>query len=497
MNEAKTFDVRTKYSEFRQAVRRHAPSELIPYISAHAAKNLNPFNGGNSDQWRQGFAPWFYSSVARDSIIYGNEDRHKPVCDGDIIKLRNLFMDAPVGIEELAKDEPMLAVLVQGISYEQFPYQTGVKEELARSYLLFAEDLDDGGKPSFPRPNDWVPVIGGTIAEALSASFVFAIGAHKNAGVVDPAWLDSIWSKELEDTLPRSAAAKVLDHLTATIEQAKQDARTVIKAPFDYPKYAYNPLVKTPILDLGTGPRYAPQPYFIQTAMTAENLYYRGIRVWDRHRFGKAVGLRVQDYVGRQLRHTGNLDVRPEFRWESKSGGIDSTDWFLVTPSATIIIECKSVRTTPEMRSGTREGLAITAGKLTKAFEQINENARQLRAGNPEFSDIPTDRPLIGLVVTAEPLYVANSSEVRAMLPKTEIPTLTISLRDIETLAVLPPEVLGDALCSLVGRDTETYMLSLGLRNVLPEGFEIPVNELLDRAFKDSILPRLRNDQAA
>ena len=196
MNQPKTFDVSTKYSEFRQAVRRHAPSELIPYISAHAAKNLDPFSGGNSDQWRRGFAPWFYSAVARDSIIYGNEDRYKPVSDRDIIKLRNLFVDVPVGIEKLTKGEPMLAVLVQGISYEQFPYQTGVKEELARSYLLFAEDLDDGGKPSFPRPKDWVPVLGGTITEALSASFVFAVGAHKNGGVIDPAWLDTIWSED-------------------------------------------------------------------------------------------------------------------------------------------------------------------------------------------------------------------------------------------------------------------------------------------------------------
>ena len=493
MREPKTFDVRTRYSEFRQAVRRHAPSELIPYISAHAAKNLDPFSGENTDQWRRGFAPWFYSAVARDSIIYGNENRSKPVSDRDIVNLRNLFTDVPVGIEDLGKEEPLLAVLMQGLSYEQFPYQTSVKEELARSYLLFAEDLDDGGEPSFPRPNDWVPVLGGTITEALSASFVFAVGAHQNGGVVDPAWLDTIWSDALEDLLPRSAAANILDHLTATIDQAKQDARTVISGPLDYPKYAYNPLVKTPILDLGTGPRYAPQPYFIQTAMTANNLYYRGIRVWDRHKFGKAVGLRVQEYVGRQLRYTGKLDVRPEFRWKSKSGVVHSTDWFLVTPCATILIECKSMRTTPEMRSGTRQGLVTTAEKLTKAFEQINDNARQLRARNPRFSDLPTDRPLIGLVVTAEPLYVANSSEVREMLPKTEIPTLTISLRDIENLAVLPPEILGDALCSLVQRETGTYILSLGLADVLPEGYEVPENELLARAFEDAILPKLRD----
>ena len=483
------------YSAFRQAVRRYAPSELIPFASAHAARHLDPFNGETPEQWKRGYAPWFYSALARESIVYGNEYRSRTVSDDDMVELRNLFMNTPVGIEN-SVGERILARFVQGISYEQFPFQTNVKQELARSYLLFAGDLDDGGRPSFPRPNDWVPVLGGTITEALSASFVFAIGAHRNNGIVDPAWLDTIWAEDLEAVLPRSVAAGVLDCLSSTVELAKKDTQAVIRGPFAYPKYAYNPLVRTPIVDFGPGPRFAPQPYFIQTAMTAENLYYRGIQVWDPNQFGKAVGLRVQDYVGRQLRHTGQLDVRPEFRWtRNKVGGIDSSDWFVVTPSATILIECKSARTNPAMRSGTQEGLVVTAAKLKKAFEQINENALQLRAGNPQFNHLPTDRPLIGLVVTAEPLYVANSTEVREMLPNAEIPILTISLRDLETLAVLSPEMLGDALCSLVDRDTETYMLSLGLGDVFPEGFEIPENALLDQAFEDAILPRLRDYQ--
>lgn len=366
--------------------------------------------------------------------MYGNEYRSRTVSDADMVELRNIFTDAPVGIEN-ADGERILGRFAQGITYEQFPFQTNVKHELARSYLLFAEDLDDGGLPSFPRPNDWAPVLGGTISEALSASFIFSIGAHQNNGIVDPAWLDTIWARDLEAVVPRAVAAAVLDRLSATVVQAKADAKTVIKDPFDYPRYAYNPLVKTPIVSFGPGPRFAPQPYFIQTAMTAENLYYRGIQVWDRNEFGKSVGLRVQDYVGRQLMHTGSLDVRPEFRWtRNRVGGLDSSDWFVVTPRATILIECKSLRTNPGMRSGTQEGLVATAGKLNRAYEQINENALQLQNGNPEFSHLPADRPIIGLVVTAEPFYVANSPEVREMLPKAQVPIITISLRDLETL---------------------------------------------------------------
>ncbi|MGO4145637.1 hypothetical protein AB4Y77_11175 [Paenarthrobacter sp. YAF11_1] len=479
------------FETFRQAVRRFPTSQVIRLTSSHAAKRLNPIEGESPEQLKRGFVPWFYSALVRESIIYGNEYRSRTITDGDMDELRKLFIDTPVGIENNGTQEHMLARFVQGISHEQFPYQANIKRELGRSYLLFGGDLNDGGRPSHPRPQDWVPVLGGTISQALTASFVFAVGAQRNGGIVDPSWMEMAWWDDLEPVLPRAVATAVLDHLSSTIELAKKDGKTVITDPHAYPRYAYNPLVASPIMDLGPGPRFAPQPYFIHTAMTAENLYYRGIKRWDRNEFGKAVGLRVQDYVGRQLMHTGQLHVESEFRWaKNRVGGIDSSDWFVVTPRATILIECKSARANPAMRSGTLEGLAVTATRLEKAFNQLNENAVQVRNRNPKFSHLPADRQLIGLVVTAEPLYEANSAAVRGMLPKPEIPIFTIALKDLEVLAVLPPEILGDALCSLVERGTEIYLLGLGLGDVFPEGFVVPENGLLDKAFADAVLPR-------
>ncbi|MBP2216793.1 hypothetical protein H4V95_001984 [Arthrobacter sp. CAN_C5] len=40
---------------------------------------------------------------------------------------------------------------------------------------------------------------------------------------------------------PRAVAALVLERLSATVEEAKPDARSVIKHPFEYPRYAYKP----------------------------------------------------------------------------------------------------------------------------------------------------------------------------------------------------------------------------------------------------------------
>lgn len=486
-----------RYSEFRQAVRRHAPSDLLPFAAAHAAKHLDTITGGRKDTWSSQYPPWFYSAIARESIVYGNEHRSKVTTEDDIRRLRNLFMETPTGIENI-QDGRIIDLFFQGASYEQLPYQTSVKSELARSFLLFSDEMLDGDQCSFPGPQDWVSVLGGTINQALTATFIFAIGANKNRGTVNPAWFDMDWYKQVEPILPRNVALAILDKLSSTIESARMDAKSVIPHPWDYLRYAYNPLVKSPILKIGSGTRFAPQLFFVLTSMTAENLYYRGIQSWDRHQFGRAVGLRVQDYVGRQLRHTGQLHVEPEFRWtRHKLGGVDSSDWFIVTPHATILIECKSARANPLQRSGTPKGLQATAKTLKRAHDQISANARELLSKNPNFAHLPTDRKIIGLIVTAEPFHVANSRELRKMLPVAEVPILTISLRELEDLAVLPPTILGEVLCSIVDSEEESWIVRQALPKVLPEGFELPANKLIEQGFEKAILPRLRETQGA
>lgn len=483
----------TSYLDFRQAVRRHAPSELLPYAAAHAARHLR-FPLTMSQTWVKGFPPWFYAALARESIVYGNELRDKPVNDRAMIYMRNLFTES----HGWPRDGEMnLARLFSGIMYEQFPFQTSVKEELARPYLLFA-DTEVRERYAFPGPGDWEPVLGGTIEQALSACFVIHVGAARNNGIVDPAWFKADWYQRIEHVLPPASALQILDGLSATPSAARQDGEQANDLPVEYQRYAYNPLVKTPLIDLGTGVRYAPQPHLILTAMTVENLYYRGIQVWNRHQFGAALGARVEAYVGRQLRHSGELHVVSEFHWnKNRHGQVASSDWFIITPQATILVECKSARTNPTQRSGSQRGFHATAETLRKAYAQLDANANEIQTRNPAFNHVPSDRMLIGLVVTAEPFYMANSPEMREMLPKTQIPVLTASLRELEQLVVLPPDILGAALCKLADHpELYTWSLAQSVLKVLPEGYEQPENPLLDQAFAEHVLPILPKAEA-
>lgn len=478
-----------RYIHFREEVRKYNPNDLIPFLAAQAARHQDLTTAWD-DNWPTGFPPWFFAAAARDSLVYGNKYRHRDMAEADYVNMRNLFTESHDNPKDGASmTEEDLAVMLGRYTYEQFPYQSSVMEELARPYILFS-DTDVPEKYRRPEPDEWEEILGGTIEQALGASFIIFVGVMQNNGVFDPAVFTADWYSQIEHVVPAEVGLRVLDLLSATVEEARDDGRSAPELPDYLQRYSYNPLVRTPLIDIGDGFRYAPQPQFVLRAMTTENLYYRGIRQWEGD-FGAALGMRVQAYTGRQLRHTGEHTVIDEFRWEQKRrGGVDSSDWFLITPQMTVLIECKSARPGYTAKAGTPDGVKQANAVLGKAFGQIRSNADEIRTGNPAYSHIPTDRPLVGLVVTAEPFYTANTPPVRQVLPDPGIPILTISLRELELLAAMSPSEVGAGLEAIVANDDlYTWPLMKALPQVLPDLHEDRENSLLSEAFESSFLP--------
>ena len=84
--------------------------------------------------------------------------------------------------------------------------------------------------------------------------------------------------------------------------------------------------------------------------------------------------------------------------------------------------------------------------QLKKSVNQLNATNALIEAGHEAFAHIPTDRPRVGLTVTAEPFYRGNSAEFRDLLPRPELPISFASLRDLEALAGYTAVVLEDGL---------------------------------------------------
>lgn len=477
------------YIHFREEVRRYSPRDLIPFLAAEATRRQGLLTGWDN-RWATGFPPWFFAAAARDSLVYGNVHRNREISTARFITMRNLFTEAYDNPDEGAPmTEEDIAVMIGRYSYEQFPYQSSMMEELARPYILFS-DTDVPEQYRRPGPEEWQEVLGGTIEQALGASFIIFVGVMQNGGIFDPAFFKDDWYSQVEHVVPSEVGLRVLDLLSASVEEAREDGRSAPELPDYLQRYSYNPLVRTPLIDLGDGLRYAPQPQFVLRAMTTENLYYRGIRSWQGD-FGAALGMRVQAYTGRQLRHSGEHTVIDEFRWEQRRrGGMDSSDWFVVTPQVTVLIECKSARMGYAAKAGTPDGIEQANAVLGKAFGQIRDNATEIRAGNPAYAHIPADRPLVGLVVTAEPFYTANTPPVRRVLPDPGVPILTISLRELEWLAVLSPSEVGEGLKAIVANEEwYTWPLARALPQALPNLIEERENSLLSEAYETAFLP--------
>ncbi|MBA3754589.1 MAG: hypothetical protein H0X01_10750, partial [Nitrospira sp.] len=395
-------------------------------------------------QRAQGIHPWAFAAMARDCMLYSNELRSKPVDARAMQQMQNYFFNSPAWDEAHGSSTSIFTMLL-GMAYEQTWYQRNVRHELARSFLLFTK-TQTVPEHDHPNEHDWEELLGVPFLTAMAASFALFALTCSHLGTFDPEWPGKPDYSQLEEVIPANHLRRVLDLLTTTVQEAQERAKATVQLPAGLQRYAFNPLIERPFVDLGDGLRYAPQPQFALRAFETGNLYYRGMQRWGKC-FGSAFGARVEAYTGMQLRHTGEHTVIPEFTWNKKRAGLmRSSDWLLVTPAATVLIECKSARMSLEARAGTEAAERLIEQYIGKAYRQLENNASEITAGNTAFSHIPADRRLVGLIVTAEPMIGANSVQTRKRFGTGLLPVLTASLADIELLSSLSPDNLGEVL---------------------------------------------------
>jgi hypothetical protein len=473
---------RTLYSEFEREVRKYEPQLLLTTL-AHISADTDDFSG-MKQEWRQR-PPWAFSGIARQSILSSNRSDGLPITNNGMARMLNLYSKIEVETRERLNVHQLLV----RTSFEQFPYQLSPKEDLSRVLAVLIDtpvrfkgmkteaDLDD--------------LLGAPLSDVASSTFVLYSLAKSNQGTVTRTFIEHLAS-DMGSKLPSAKSIlATLDRLSATIEEARADGFTVEQFKGGYQKYSYNPLTKTPFIRLNDDTYIAPQTFFILRSCSLESIYYLGMRKWPKQ-FGADLGHRIEAYTGRQLNHAGDLEVHPEVEWN----GNKSIDWFVITPSVTILVECKSARATMDTRVGAATTAKSMSDKLRKGFDQIDKTVKEIGTQNPAFNHLPKDKPMLGLIVTAEPLYNANFTEVRAYLPESKVPILTISLRDLEGLLTRPKESLGDALLQIATDPAlSTWDVSGAIRKILGDIPDDRRNCLIDEAYELHLVPRIAADR--
>lgn len=467
------------FQEYRRRVRRYRPSNLLPELAALATSGGIT---GTPIVESVGARSWAIAMAARESILWGNDYQRADVT-GDA--LRELF-NASNNIFEFDQEpddstaDDVLGLLVR-LAYQQFASQQSEFQEVTRSHSMLVEGTSEIALEVLTEQS-WTDILGGPLGQVVGATFFLQAAARAGRGWIDLDELDREDLRPILDLWPREVIDRRAADLTSTFDEFKSAYQSVRLPPAGFEQYAYNPLVRTPLIRMPDGRLLVPQPDLILATVSPSGLYYAGGRVYG---FGTAFtsdfGRLNEHYVGKQLRtiDSGNA-VHAEVVYRDRKQELRSVDWFLDLPGVLVMFEAKAGRLDAVERVAVQDYLEKTREVVGKAIRQLQRSSDAIDAGRPEFAHLPAGKPRIGITVTAEPYHLANSPMVRSHLDATRFPTLTVSLRELEHFAEFTPDELERQLTFIA---TDPERSTWDLENALDFSKAYRRNPLLQAAW--------------
>jgi len=423
------------YSEFRRACSAYRPSELLPVLGQYSARTHGT---AQLDSERlKTLPPWGFATIARECLLWGKDTPGRHVHENTVPGLFNLLRD----VDDTA-DEPTLAELITPMFHDQFRFQADPFTDMARAIVILGPGWD--GLPDW----DWTPVFGLSLPDMVRAtSVLLGIASGVGLGKVD---LSGHWVPLVSTELaPLEDLTKALAYLTLTPEEHHADAVKAGVLDDSVGQYAYNPIQAHPFIDFGPDIGVvSPEPRLVWQAISLQNLYYVGPTYFGEKTFHQDLGKRIEAYVGRQLGLIEVAQITGEVPLDAQNKM--SIDWFLVLPDLIVLVECKSARLNAKALAGDPYEIArATQTYLTKARDQIDKTAEKVRDHDRRVSFLPEDdRPIVGLIVTAEPMHMANSGTPEYGT-QGDTPTMVLSLSDLERLVRVPTAELSARLAAM------------------------------------------------
>ncbi|MGH3775503.1 MAG: hypothetical protein ACRDRR_07160 [Pseudonocardiaceae bacterium] len=251
-------------------------------------------------------------------------------------------------------------------------------------------------------------LLGCRLEEYVGAAILLLTGALKNAGTFDLEWLTQPQFEEVTREIPADVLRAVIEkQYMATRDQLRtrqQEAEGRIGVPDrDYRRFGFNPLSSRPVVAGLADTLVIPVPGFIVRRASPLGIYYTGMDKWGSG-FSEDLGELFEVYVGRQLDLLPDARVLPEIAHGRKESAL-SVDWFAVFDDCVVLIEVKSTRPTEPVRLADGRAGDELRRMLGHAVNQLNTSAGRVRSGQPGFEEVPSDRPMVGLVVTMEPFH--------------------------------------------------------------------------------------------
>ncbi|MFM9582442.1 nuclease-related domain-containing protein [Streptomyces caniscabiei] len=485
-------------TEYFERVLRHDPNSLTQLIAVTSA-SLPPVR----DLFAQGlglYVPWALLDVAWVSLARGRDGRPNATSP-DLRQILDLFLalDDPVTREPegMTRWEGYL----QRATHHQGPWQEDAYAQLSRSIALldqtpYPDDADDPLEVILPGWDH--DLLGCSLADYLGIVHLVwgCATAHPNPRRRGRFALDWYPVADYDQFDGLRSPAQVKTVLNRHFVTTKNKLRAAFPADHDplLRRYTHNPLRSRPLVGGVPGGYLVPVPAAVLGKTTPLGLYYTGgdnKSEWGKS-FTNDVGRLFERYVGRQLDLLPDAEVHPEILVKlSKRESKKTIDFFVVFPDLVLLVEVKSTRPGEQLRLGKPDFTTLLANQFTRAFEQINRSVDLLRSGkHPELADIPADRRMIGMVVTAEPFHQINTPAHRVDLPDTKIPVMVTSIAELEDAVTITSTSLAKLLCAADDAGV------VSMRQLFPQHEFLEHNAVLEQGWSAIPFARPRRPRA-
>lgn len=434
-----------KFQEFEQRVRRYPTSEVLQRV-ADAASTLDGLPRGlrTTGPFTNNVQPHALAAVAKAAIVAGNDHRARAVGIPDLEMLCQAFHSIEEPFTKTGSAPGSLASFMVRIAYEQFPFQQSMFEDLARTEaLLRAATRTDQGVIT---PEFWHEALGCTLTEFVGVGMLLNVGALKNRGYYDPSWLSQANFEAILARLPASTIRSVSERffLSTRVQFRTTAAEHRLHDPW-LRRFEFNPLVIHPFIEQPDGRYIAPVPRYALTRVTPAGLYYIGLQHAGTA-FTTALGDVFEHYVGDHVALTNPELMLHDIEYAK---GKRTADWIVVLPHAVLVVEVKATPLSEGGRLGTAKLEDDLARAPGKAVTQIDRTVELIRQRHQAVAVVPTDRPIIGMIVTLQPYYQCNSDIVWGSSHR-ETPIVLASSRELEHLVSLSENSADDVLVDLV-----------------------------------------------
>ncbi|MGW6557666.1 hypothetical protein [Streptomyces hydrogenans] len=446
-------------------------------------------------------APWALLDVAWVSLARGRDNR-PPATSRDLSEILNMFwaLDDPVTQEPEGMER--WEGFLQRTIHHQAPWQEDAYSQLSRTIAWLSQtpypaDSDDPLQVIVPGWDD--KVLGCSLEDYLGiTNLVWGCAtAHPNPSHRGRFAVDWYPAEDYDQFDGLRSPKQIKDVLSRHFVTTKNKLRASFPADHDplRRRYGHNPLRSTPLVGGVSGGYLVPVPAAVLDKASPLGLYYTGgdnMSEWGQA-FTTDVGRLFERYVGRHLDLLADAEVHSEIVVKiSKKMSMKTVDFFVVFPDLVLLIEVKSTRPSQPLRFGGPDFATLLSGTpISKGVKQINRSVELLRSGeHPELADIPADRQLIGMVMTAEPFHQINTPEQRKHLPKTTVPVMVTSISELEQAVTITGTSMASLLRSAVAAD------AVNLRQLFPQYEFLEHNVILEQGWSAIPFARPRQPRA-